>query len=480
MQVSHRTQASENPGMFLRTSCLFLVAMATLLSHSVAFASNHYVRASSTGNGSGSDWTNACADFTGSCAVASLVRGDTYYIAAGPGYAAQNWNKAASGTLPITIRRATVADHGTDTGWDNAFDGRVIWGYGHTVSTGFWIFDGVSAGNMTDGTSYGFYFNHGSNCSNDQKIVSIGATDVTFRYLAMDMCAPSFDFAKWCFEITPGANNTVISHAYCVNSIDFIQTNGDQAQRNATYEYVYTKNNGGSATNHGEVYQLVCNGCTIRYNYFADCSSTSCISGNAGTAPGAPNLIPLFNTKIYGNIFNHVDAGNGVIHAAGSTGIAGTLFYNNTIVNQTTGPFFDECSGHTCPSGSGNNVVQNNLIWNGNCSLGQLGLSGDSHDYNTFLSCAGSPPSEPNRQTGNYNPFVSSATNDFHLASYSPGACSSTTTLCAGTPLPSPYDVDPDGNTRGGDGVWDRGAYEFGGAQANRPAPPQGLAVSVR
>jgi hypothetical protein len=31
----------------------------------------------------------------------------------------------------------------------------------------------------------------------------------------------------------------------------------------------------------------------------------------------------------------------------------------------------------------------------------------------------------------------------------------------AGNTLSSPFDLDPDGATRGADGTWDRGVYEF-------------------
>lgn len=486
--------ASSNRGKLigrnLQSKCasFFVISLLVFLASSIsAAAANHYVRAGATGNGSGLDWANACTDFTGPCAVSSLVRGDTYYITSGTYAGSRTWNRANSGTLPITIKRATVADHGTDTGWSASFDGQVIWGYGHTVSTGYWVFDGVTStptaspvDGAADSSRYGFYYSHGSNCSSNQTIVSIQATDVTFKNVAMDMCSSAYDYAKWCFEITDGADNTLISHAYCNSSIDFIQTNG--YQNNAVYEYVYTSNNGGSGTNHGEAYQLVCNGCTIRYNYLADCGLnggvTSCISGNVGASfPGCSN-IPMCNTQIYGNVFNRVASGSGVIHAAGSTGMSGTRFYNNVVANLTVGNYFDECSGHTCPAGSGNNVVENNIIWNSNCSRGQFGLAGDVDNYNTFLSCSDSPPSEPNRQTGSYDPFVSSATGDFRLKSYTAGSCSSTATLCSGISLASPYNLDAFGTTRGADGVWDRGAFELSETQSGI-APPQHLVASV-
>ena len=91
-----------------------------LLAVMPGWAADHYVRAGATGNASGSDWTNACADFTGSCAVASLVRGEVYYVATGT-YGSRTFNTAESGTLVITIKGATVADHGTDAGWQPSF-----------------------------------------------------------------------------------------------------------------------------------------------------------------------------------------------------------------------------------------------------------------------------------------------------------------------------------------------------------------------
>ena len=190
-----------------------------------------YVRSGATGNGSGSDWTNACKDFTGSCAVSSLVRGGTYYVAAGT-YGSETWNTPVSGTSVITIKRATVADHGTDTGWSSTYDSRVIWGYDQDFTTGYWVFDGVSTTDPTSPTAYGFYVNHGSSCGSNQSVINTSATNVTFRYVAIQMCGPSYDTAQWCWQVMPGANNMTISHAYCSNSVDVVQTNGDKAQSN--------------------------------------------------------------------------------------------------------------------------------------------------------------------------------------------------------------------------------------------------------
>src|ERR1700752_4792256 len=95
-----------------------LVPVVLMLSSFAMAAANHYVLSSANGNSSGSDWTNACKDFTGSCSVSSLVRGDTYYVGTGT-YSGRTFDTAASGTQMITIKGATAADHGTSTGWSN-------------------------------------------------------------------------------------------------------------------------------------------------------------------------------------------------------------------------------------------------------------------------------------------------------------------------------------------------------------------------
>ena len=70
-------------------------------------AADRYVRLGASGNGGGSDWTNAYAWLP-----STLVRDDPYWVADGsyPGY---NLDDPASGSLAITIRKGTIAAHGT-------------------------------------------------------------------------------------------------------------------------------------------------------------------------------------------------------------------------------------------------------------------------------------------------------------------------------------------------------------------------------
>jgi hypothetical protein len=104
-------------------------------------AANHYVRAGASGTGSGADWTNAYTSLP-----ATLVRGDTYYIAAGT-YSGVTFKTATSGTTLITIKKATVADHGIATGWlDSYAAGQANFTSELIIESSNWVIDGQTGG----------------------------------------------------------------------------------------------------------------------------------------------------------------------------------------------------------------------------------------------------------------------------------------------------------------------------------------------
>ena len=190
---------------------------------------------------------------------------------------------------------------------------------------------------------------------------------------------------------------------------------------------------------------------TFRYNIIKGCRGTACLD-----AIGPGNVKSMNAWKIYGNVLVDTAGGNGVIASGGSNFvIADTLIYNNTCVN--CGVILHQCGANpACASASGN-VVKNNIMYNGTCNIDvNLGSAVDN-DYNAYLTCS-SPETEANGQIATLDPFVNSAigaAGDYHLTA------SGASTLNAGLTLASPYNQDMDGNTRGGDGKWDRGAYEF-------------------
>ena len=105
---------------------LLLIALSPSLAHTAPGcdnAGNCYVRSAATGAASGTDWTNAYTDLP-----PTLQRGVTYYVAAGT-YPPHTFNDPDSGpgTPWITIKAPTLAQHGTNTGWSNAYSGQALW-----------------------------------------------------------------------------------------------------------------------------------------------------------------------------------------------------------------------------------------------------------------------------------------------------------------------------------------------------------------
>ena len=81
------------------------------------------------------------------------------------------------------------------------------------------------------------------------------------------------------------------------------------------------------------------------------------------------------------------------------------------------------------------------------------------------------PENEPGQENGRDNPFMNSLTADFRLRR--PTQAGIRLSLDMALSLESGYSADADGNgeTRGADGVWDRGAFEFITTPRRPPAP---------
>src|SRR3990167_5829775 len=118
--------------------CIFSVVAAR--------AACHVVDDSAAGGGNGDDWTTAWQVLP-----ATLVRGDTYYLADGtyPPYVASTAN---SGTSVITIKKAIASDNCIATGWNLSTMGSgtaTIAATGNNqhallIQSSYWTFDGQS------------------------------------------------------------------------------------------------------------------------------------------------------------------------------------------------------------------------------------------------------------------------------------------------------------------------------------------------
>jgi len=443
-----------------------VLILCVLAIPSLANAANHYVLRGATGNGSGSDWTNACTDFVGSCAASSLARGDTYYVGKGT-YAGPMFNTPASGTSVITVKGATTADHGTATGWSNAYsvstaDGGspAVWSSTINITTSYWAFDGSVGPNFdTTPSDYGFSFgttlSQGFTLGTSGTVSNNGPAITNIMLSHLYGKATGVDTEKEFIEgaISGGAHsNVTISHCLLDGWQGLFMTKGQSGTpySNWVVEYNVLLNGFSSSANHGEWInpnERPLDNATIAFNIFRGHSGSA---GQTGTI--VANNQDNNNAKIYGNVFDNLLVGNGVITGTSSGNMNNALVYNNTFLNTSVAT-----NNPIGGSGQGTgNVAYNNLIYNMSASVG----GGFTTDYNAYFSTT-NQPSETHGQVASSNPFANLAAS-YQLAS----------DTSPWTPLASPYNIDPDGITRSSS----RGGYQFG----NAPAPPTGLTASAQ
>lgn len=429
-------------------------------------AANHYIRAGATGSATGNDWTNAYPTLP-----SNLTRGDTYYIATGT-YPGRTFNTAESGTALITIKGATVADHGTDTGWAasmsvSAAEGgtQATFTSGLTFNTSYWVFDGVVGPvSSRTTTAYGFKINP-VNYAVRIFNLSTAITNITVSHISA--VAPAGDVEKFFLSTdnsTKSVHNVTWSHNL-LNGWSNAQwaTSNGLAMNGWLAEYNIILNGFSSAANHGEDINNnygYLDSFTIRYNVFEGRSS-----GTATIVGGLNGRVGTY--YIYGNVFKNQVSGDGTIVCVHEN--ATMYIYNNTFINAGgggSGPYIGGTASDCVLSG----VIANNLLYSMSADLGSA-ASGMTRHYNAYFSTTNTP-SETNGYTASGDPFVGSASGNVNLT---PSVAAA---MPAGLTLPTPYDRDIINALRGADGKFDRGAYETGGGGAD--VTPPGTPTNVR
>jgi hypothetical protein len=419
-----------------------------------AGAANHYVRQGAKGDGSGTDWINACTDFTGSCATSSLVRGDTYYVGTGT-YTSKTWNTPDSGSAVITIKKATATDYGTSTGWNPAYSAQALFSQRMDIETDYWVFDGQVGDYKSLGIgSYGFQVSWsvggyvpcgGSNGGTTGAGFLICGNNVTLRYFDCSGYTGTGDYnypgQSKCIEAY-GGNNWNASHLAMHGCESCLQGGGNGWI--VEYSYIYNSRSIASNYHNNIFYCSGANGGTFRYNKVWDYNSEGLfLTGYSGA---------VSNIAAYGNVFWTDGTQSGYprgIELRQDYSYSNIVMYNNTFYNLNDGAINDltVSTGNTCTNCQ---AIDNLAVLTGYNLGSEITASNNTEDSNTsrFVSVA------------------SLYTADFHLEGAVPGVS-----------LPSPYNMDMDGNTRGADGTWDRGAYEY---VSSRPGPPIGVQVKVQ
>lgn len=417
-----------------------------------SWSATKFVNNSATGSNNGTSWANAWTNVS-SIGWSGLSAGDVVCVAGGTYSGSIKTGANGASGNPITIRRAAAADAacGSSTaGWNSSFDAQAVIS-GITLANNYVTIDGAS--------SNGFKINLANASGSPSGIgVSAPTNGVVLRYI----------------EVSGPCGTTACNQNGDSRSIDLNSWNGSSynLQNNMTIQY---NNLHGSCT---ILWSAHSTNLVIEHNRFAD---------SADSTPGNPNCHPnvvaaqdstnvafRYNEvtnwqvegimtcpnggcssswDIYGNLWHDPMAGSypRVLEAQGNTN-GPYRVYNNTFVN------ISYATAGTANGGAftSDSVGRNNIFWNSPTT----GLP--SNDYDLCNKACG----EANGQTYTTTDlFANYAARDYHLAR----------ATNAGLSLAAPYNIDYDGNTRGADGVWDRGAYEFGGSSTTKPGIPTNL-----
>ena len=411
-----------------------LVLMVLLLVAPNAFAANHYVRQGASGSGNGTDWTNAFTSLPG-----TLIRGDTYYIAAGS-YPAYTFDDAESSSLVTTIKKATTIEHGTETGWSSGYgSSQAVFNSTMRFNTGYYLFDGLyrNENDWFAGDAYGFRISH----NNQNQNIVINASNITIKYVyikAIYQNLPNTTIRRYAIDTDsyggPIRTGLLFQRMYIYGSNQhwFLRTTNG-----AIVEYSASKGIASNAANHGNLINLYFSGnnAIIRYNKIRDA-----FVGNGGTS--IVSISDAHGVEFYGNLVSNFETGDAAI-GYGNTG--NNSSNNNKVYNNT---FIDGVgwnSGVSFATSTGNYAYNNLFI---NCT--KVYFANVAHNYNGFSNsdARGESKAQTNIPISIFNNYDGK---DFTLA-YA---------TINGYALSSPYDKDLLGNIRGAEGVFGRGAYEY-------------------
>jgi hypothetical protein len=454
----------------------------------LGWAQSHYVCAPETCTGrtiqDGSDWNRAWSKLP-----PRLLRGHIYFVAKGI-YPGHLFIDKADGTIPITVKAVTAADHGTNRGWSDNYMGTARF---NTAASGPGIFVFLQPYYVIDGqyrnqdwiSGYGFHIDNSGRRTRDAAI-SLEAHDLTVRYTDVEgshdnssgMCGPppAPGGHLYCDEAFQDFSygNILIEYDYIHDQGGpTFQLRGSSTQDGSgaldrfTVQYNFIARNwseGGSVGVHSEAFSVSdgVQNLVIRYNKFQDIRGTAVIASASGSSYEGVQISPghwHYNRGngpwyVYGNLWWYTsppisDCAVGGFVSVWDVGFVGDVhIYNNTIAN---------INDEFCPTGTGGDAsvngqglqtahlghhtvyVRNNLWVNSDG-----GVSLDLAD--------GSVVENHNKTEDGGSLFKDHAAHNYRLVRHTSG----------GAPLSKvdsqSFGIDMDGHLRR---TWDIGAFEY-------------------
>lgn len=410
--------------------------LAFLLLPNLAIAADKYVRQGASG--SGTSWSDAYGSM--SSISWSGMGGFTLWIGAGS-YSSGLPNPSVAN---VTVKRATVASHGTSTGWSDTYDGQVT--VTPSFNSNFLVIPSAATGFVLDGAGYNpWKFRVVGVRGQNGMLRNDGADNVVIRSIEFDGMAEVTasgdpeDGLRWM-----GGNNNVIEHNYIHDYQQVGGAHNDGVQgpicTNITFRYNIFKNNGMHIfLGDYEWDSKYCNGINISYNVFYN-----------DTNGGSYNTIVFKGTNQGDGYVNKIE--NNVFNLRGQ----GAAFY---LANSPS---------PGCCNGLGNSYFRNNIVYSSDAGTVSFYTRSNNVYYNSTA-----PGGESGTLTSNPL-FVDVTNNDYRLQSGSPA-------INAGASLG--YSLDFAGTTVPQGSAPDMGAFEFvsasssGGVSRSGPVTLKGPVV---
>ena len=411
---------------------------------SSAFSANWYVRPGQAGSNNGSDWNNAWS--LSSINWATVSAGDTVWVAGGTYTTGLNASKSGSSpSSMINIKRILSTDSAPTSaaGWSSSFDSQVV----IAPSSGNGIAIAGNYINVDGRISSGIKVNVPNTTGTPNGITLWGAQNSTVANIECAGPGTSATFAGYVQGIGGGGNNCLLTNLYLHGFNQNIQL---YSANSLIFDHCQITDNGGanSATYHPNL---------IEYNGSSGMIFRYCLFDNwtvEGFMLWSGTGTPSGSLTLYGNVFRN---GSRVLWPSGTGGQNGgpVLLYNNTFIN--TPVTINEGNSVAFLAGT---QARNNIYWNVSNPYGGSAISDRDYDFSSG-STAGA-----NSISSGSNPFVNLSGGDYHLVS----TVGAKYPKDKGIALSAPYNIDPDGKTRGLDGAWDIGAFEYGAGVASTNA----------
>jgi hypothetical protein len=426
-----------NRRFLIELSAAFVICASVIATPSAyGQTTSRYVRAGATGGNDGSDWNNAYKEL-GQIVYSSQ---GTIYVAAGTYLTALP--PLDNTTNNVTIKRATTTDHGTDTGWQAAYDGQV------TVTnavTKFWSVNGAN-GFTFDGKYDGswHFAVQGQNAYNG-KVEIWDASNWTIRGLELDGqgCEPAIENGpEDGFRL--GGNSAIL------------------LEHNFVHDFWYCSYENVNNPGHSDGTQMPsANVAEIRYNVFKNDGMLlfigDCTWNNQWVSDVSVHHNVFIQQAGLGDNYRMMD-----LKAAGQTATDYIKIENNTFYKDANFSGLTLNESTDCQANTKLRSIRNNIFVNGSFALSS---GWGAHSNNNYFG--GEVQTEADAVGGDSR-FVNAAALDFHLQTTSPDI---------GKGISLGYTADMDGVVIPLGGFLDIGAYE---SIRSRPAPPTGLRVTAR